>query len=134
MALADLRRLNLHRLDLDELRGVYACLPPAFACDGDGAKAAWREAARERLVSLARRAADGSLPPATRGGAYGDLGGDGPFDPDEHDADDGIAAQSPGDARRGRDAELAALSDDSAPPPPAAPPPPVTGSPKGKTD
>ena len=103
MALADLRRLNLHRLDLDELRGVYACLPPAFACDGDGAKAAWREAARERLVSLARRNADGSLPPRdARHGAYGDLCGDGPFDPDEHDADDGIAAQSPGDARRGR--------------------------------
>ncbi|KAH8058649.1 hypothetical protein JL722_5873 [Aureococcus anophagefferens] len=111
MALADLRRLNLHRLDLDELRGVYACLPPAFACDGDGAKAAWREAARERLVSLARRAADGRSRPAARHGAYGDLGGDGPFDPDEHDADDGIAAQSPGDARRGRDAELAALSE-----------------------
>jgi hypothetical protein len=112
MALADLRRLNLHRLDLDELRGVYACLPPAFACDGDGAKAAWREAARDRLVSLARRNADGSPPPRdARHGAYGDLCGDGPFDPDEHDADDGIAAASPGDARRGRDAELAALSE-----------------------
>jgi len=48
-------------LDIVELRAVYACLPREFANDGDGAKAAWRESVREKLVALVAKEASGSL-------------------------------------------------------------------------
>ena len=48
-------------LDIVELRAVYACLPREFANDGDGAKQAWREAVREKLVALVAKEASGQL-------------------------------------------------------------------------
>jgi len=58
-------------LDIIELRAVYACLPKEFANDGDGAKAAWREAIREKLVALVAKEASGSLTAAEkRNSAY----------------------------------------------------------------
>ena len=44
-------------LDIVELRAVYACLPKEFANDGDGAKAAWRESVREKLVAMVAKEA-----------------------------------------------------------------------------
>ena len=40
-------------MSLDELRAVYASLPAAFENDGDGKKAEWAEAVREKLVAAA---------------------------------------------------------------------------------
>jgi hypothetical protein len=61
-------------LDLIELRAFYACLPQEFANDGDGAKAKWREAVREKLVSLVAREVSGVLAASEkRHGAYADL-------------------------------------------------------------
>ena len=58
-------------LDIIELRAVYACLPKEFANDGDGAKAAWREAIREKLVAMVAKEASGSLTAAEkRNSAY----------------------------------------------------------------
>ncbi|CAH0373420.1 unnamed protein product [Pelagomonas calceolata] len=58
-------------LDIVELRAVYACLPREFANDGDGAKAAWRESVREKLVAMVAKEASGSLTPAEkRNSAY----------------------------------------------------------------
>ena len=68
---------------------------------------------RDRLVALCSRDAAGDLRPAeARHAAYDGLPADfGPFDPDEHDADDGIlASASPHHAADGRRAELEALS------------------------
>ena len=88
MALADLRRLDLGRLDVVELRAVYAALPAAFDADSTGEKAAWREAARERLVALAaREAADKLLRREVRHPVYDALDAvGGPFDPDSEAA------------------------------------------------
>ena len=95
MALADLRRLDLGRLDVVELRAVYASLPAAFDADSQGEKAAWREAARERLVALAaREAADKLLRREVRHPVYDALDAvGGPFDPDAK-ADAAVAAPS----------------------------------------
>ena len=95
MALADLRRLDLGRLDVVELRAVYAALPAAFDADSHGEKAAWREAARERLVALAaREAADKLLRREVRHPVYDALDAvGGPFDPDAK-ADAAVAAPS----------------------------------------
>ena len=95
MALADLRRLDLGRLDVVELRAVYAALPAAFDADSHGEKAAWREAARERLVALAaREAADKLLRREVRHPVYDALDAvGGPFDPDAK-ADVAVAAPS----------------------------------------
>ena len=58
-------------LDIVELRAVYACLPKEFANDGDGAKAAWRENVREKLVAMVAKEASGQLTPAEkRNSAY----------------------------------------------------------------
>jgi uncharacterized coiled-coil protein SlyX len=58
-------------LDIVELRAVYACLPKEFANDGDGAKAAWREAIREKLVAMVAKEVSGSLTAAEkRNSAY----------------------------------------------------------------
>ena len=48
-------------LDIVELRAVYACLPKEFANDADGAKAAWRESVREKLVAMVAKEAAGQL-------------------------------------------------------------------------
>ena len=95
MALAYLRRLDLGRLDVVELRAVYAALPAAFDADSTGEKAAWREAARERLVALAaREAADKLLRREVRHPVYDALDAvGGPFDPDAK-ADAAVAAPS----------------------------------------
>ncbi|KAJ1446139.1 hypothetical protein M885DRAFT_265900 [Pelagophyceae sp. CCMP2097] len=48
---ADLRsRYGYHKLDVVELRAVYAALPMEFENDADGAKMEWREELRQRLV------------------------------------------------------------------------------------
>ena len=124
MALADLRRLDLGRLDVVELRAVYAALPAAFDADSQGEKAAWREAARERLVALAaREAADKLLRREVRHPVYDALDAvGGPFDPDAK-ADAAVAAPS----TTNLEAELAAVRQarqriDAAPPAPGVAP------------
>ena len=60
MHVADLRgAYDARGLSLDELRAVYASLPPAFENDGDGKKAEWAEAVREKLVTAAASGAAG---------------------------------------------------------------------------
>ena len=124
MALADLRRLDLGRLDVVELRAVYAALPAAFDADSTGEKAAWREAARERLVALAaREAADKLLRREVRHPVYDALDAvGGPFDPDS-EALAAVAAPS----TTNLEAELAAVRQarqriDAAPPAPGVAP------------
>ena len=57
---ADLRgAYDTRGLSLDELRAVYASLPAAFENDGDGKKAEWAEAVREKLVAAAASGAAG---------------------------------------------------------------------------
>ena len=60
MHVADLRgAYDARGLSLDELRAVYASLPSAFENDGDGKKAEWAEAVREKLVAAAASGAAG---------------------------------------------------------------------------
>ena len=96
MHVADLRgAYDARGLSLDELRAVYAALPAAFDADSQGEKAAWREAARERLVALAlREAEDKLLRREVRHPVYDALDAvGGPFDPDAK-ADAAVAAPS----------------------------------------
>ena len=106
MALADLRRLDLGRLDVVELRAVYAALPPEFDADGDGAKAMWREDARRRLSALAlREAEDKLLRREVRHPVYDALDAvGGPFDPDSE-----AAAATPTTTTTSLESELAAV-------------------------
>jgi hypothetical protein len=54
MHVADLRgTYDARGLSLDELRAVHASLPAAWENDGDGKKAEWAEALREKLVAAA---------------------------------------------------------------------------------
>ena len=124
MALADLRRLDLGRLDVVELRAVYAALPSEFDADGDGAKAMWREDARRRLSALAlREAEDKLLRREVRHPVYDALDAvGGPFDPDS-EALAAVAAPS----TTNLEAELAAVRQarqriDAAPPAPGVAP------------
>ena len=124
MALADLRRLDLGRLDVVELRAVYAALPSEFDADGDGAKAMWREDARRRLEALAlREAEDKLLRREVRHPVYDALDAvGGPFDPDA-EALAAVAAPS----TTNLEAELAAVRQarqriDAAPPAPGVAP------------
>ena len=125
MALADLRRLDLGRLDVVELRAVYAALPAAFDADSTGEKAAWREAARERLVALAaREAADKLLRREVRHPVYDALDAvGGPFDPDA----EALAAVAAPSTTTNLESELAAVRQarqriDAAPPAPGVAP------------
>jgi hypothetical protein len=106
MALADLRRLDLGRLDVVELRAVYAALPPEFDADGDGAKAMWREDVRRRLSALAlREAEDKLLRREVRHPVYDALDAvGGPFDPDSE-----AAAATPTTTTTSLESELAAV-------------------------
>ena len=106
MALADLRRLDLGRLDVVELRAVYAALPPEFDADGDGAKAMWREDARRPLSALAlREAEDKLLRREVRHPVYDALDAvGGPFDPDSE-----AAAATPTTTTTSLESELAAV-------------------------
>ena len=72
------------RLDLDELRALWAALPARFENDGTGAKAKWRARLRARLEELSAKAAAGTLPAQLRRHpTYGvDGHADGPFDAD----------------------------------------------------
>ena len=54
MHVADLRgAYDARGLSLDELRAVHASLPSTWENDGDGKKAEWAEAVREKLVAAA---------------------------------------------------------------------------------
>ena len=125
MALADLRRLDLGRLDVVELRAVYAALPPEFDADGDGAKAMWREDARRRLSALAlREAEDKLLRREVRHPVYDALDAvGGPFDPDA----EALAAVAAPSTTTNLESELAAVRQarqriDAAPPAPGVAP------------
>ena len=62
MHVADLRgAYDARGLSLDELRAVHASLPAAWENDGDGKKAEWAEAVREKLVAAAASGAAGSF-------------------------------------------------------------------------
>ena len=94
--LADLRgRYAVVGLDVVELRAVYASLPVDFENDGDGAKAAWRTAVRDKLVDAVAREGRGALPPGeARHAAYRALPpGAGIFAP--ADARDAAASWAP---------------------------------------
>ena len=106
-ASADLRRLDLGRLDAVELRAVYAALPPEFDADGDGAKAMWREDARRRLSALRapRGGRQALLRREVRHPVYDALDAvGGPFDPDSE-----AAAATPTTTTTSLESELAAV-------------------------
>ena len=91
------------RLDLDELRALWAALPARFENDGTGAKAKWRARLRARLEELSAKAAAGTLPAQLRRHpAYGADGhADGPFDADAPLVGplQGVAAAAPAHTR-----------------------------------
>ncbi|KAJ1461642.1 hypothetical protein M885DRAFT_611263 [Pelagophyceae sp. CCMP2097] len=102
--LADLRKLDLQRLDLVELRALYAATPAQFEADADGAKQAWREDLRGKLVALVAKEGAGDLDAGKRRhAAYADL---------PSDADETLAPLF--------DAALAPDDEDTAAPPAAA--------------
>ena len=73
-----LRLQVLNGLDVVELRAVFGALPEAFANDGEGKKAAWRDALQAKLRELTASEAQGTLPRATlRHPAYGASGANG---------------------------------------------------------
>jgi len=75
-------------IDVVELRAIYAALPRDFDNDGDGAKAAWREQVRAKLVDAVDREKRGALAAGEkRHAVYRALPRAGPFF-DTDDADD----------------------------------------------
>ena len=98
---ADLRGAYDSRgLSLDELRAVYASLPAAWENDGDGKKAEWAEAVREKLVAAAASGATGSK-------AFADAGSL-PFDATSFEAASEVAT---GADAVDRSSELAAVAE-----------------------
>ena len=87
-------------LSLDELRAVYASLPAAWENDGDGKKAEWAEAVREKLVAAAASGAAGSQ-------AFADAGSL-PFDVVSYES---VAAVAKNDEAVDRASELAAVAE-----------------------
>ena len=76
-----LRLKVLNGLDVVELGAVLGALPEAFANDGEGKKAAWRDGVQAKLKELAASEARGTLPRSlARHPAYGGLSL-GPLDP-----------------------------------------------------